>query len=151
MVLTILYPPSVGVSAASAPTVESVPAPAATIFPLHAIHRANSYPFRSIIIIHGLNGDVIESWTNAATKAFWPKDFLPRDVPEARVMAFGYNANAAFGNTTADIVDHAKDLLGSLLDTREEGDEKLRSIIFIAHSVGGIVVKQVCNSASVPS
>lgn len=64
-------------------------------------------------------------------------------------MSFGYNADAAFGNTTADIVDHAKDLLGSLIDKREEEDEKLRPIIFIAHSLGGIVVKQVRYSTRV--
>lgn len=58
-------------------------------------------------------------------------------------MAFGYNADAAFGNTTADIIDHAKDLLSSLIDRREEEGENSRPIIFIAHSLGGIVVKQV--------
>lgn len=63
------------------------------------------------------------------------------------MFTFGYNADAAFGNTTADIVDHAKDLLGSLIDKREEQDEMLRPIIFIAHSLGGIIVKQVLNSA----
>ncbi len=35
-------------------------------------------------------------------------------------MTFGYNAHAAFGNTTADIIDHAKSLLSSLVDKREE-------------------------------
>jgi len=35
-------------------------------------------------------------------------------------MTFGYNADAAFGNTTANINDHAKDLLSSLIDKREE-------------------------------
>lgn len=62
-------------------------------------------------------------------------------------MAFGYNANVVFGNTTADIVDHAKDLLRGLIDKREEKDENLRPIIFIAHSLGGIVVKQVGNGS----
>ena len=37
-------------------------------------------------------------------------------------MTFGYNADAAFGNTTADIADHAKGLLSSLVDEREEED-----------------------------
>jgi hypothetical protein len=37
-------------------------------------------------------------------------------------MSFGYNANAMFGNSTADIMDHAKDLLSSLIDKREEDD-----------------------------
>ncbi|TVY12820.1 Protein SERAC1, partial [Lachnellula arida] len=73
--------------------------------------------------------------------AFWPEDFLPYDIPEARVLTFGYNSNAAFGNTTADIIDHAKDLLGSLIDKREEENETRRQIIFIAHSLGGIIIK----------
>ena len=35
-------------------------------------------------------------------------------------MTFGYDASTAFGNSTADIVDHAKALLSSLVDKREE-------------------------------
>lgn len=104
-----------------------------------------------VVIVHGLNGHPITSWSNPVTKAFWPKDFLPLDIPEARVMTYGYNADAAFGNTTADIVDHAKDLLGSLVDKREEEDEQRRPIVFIAHSLGGIVVKQALLSARIES
>jgi Putative serine esterase (DUF676) len=59
------------------------------------------------------------------------------------VLTFGYNANAAFGNIIADIVDYAKDLLSSLIDKCEEENETWRQIIFIAHSLGGIIVKQV--------
>ena len=58
-------------------------------------------------------------------------------------MSFEYNADAAFGNTTADIIDNAKSLLSSMIDKREEDDELRRPIIFIGHSLGGIVIKQV--------
>jgi hypothetical protein len=76
----------------------------------------------SVVAVHGLNGDPKNTWTNPKTNAFWLKDFLPQDVPNARIMTFGYNANVVFGNTTADIIDHAKGLLSSLIDKREEDD-----------------------------
>ena len=75
--------------------------------------------------VHGLNGDQVNTWTNPKTEAFWLRDYLPLDIPSARVMTFGYNADAAFGNTTADISDHAQDLLSSLFDRREKDDVKL--------------------------
>lgn len=76
----------------------------------------------SIVAVHGLFGDQKDSWTHRKTNAFWLSDFLPQDVPNARVMTFGYNADAAFGNTAADIEDHAKSLLSGLIDKREEDD-----------------------------
>jgi hypothetical protein len=76
----------------------------------------------SLVAVHGLNGDAKRTWTHRETNAFWLQDFLPQDVQNMRVMSFGYNASAAFGNTTATIADHARDLLGCLVDKREEGD-----------------------------
>jgi len=102
-----------------------------------------------VIAVHGLNGDPMNTWTDRKTSVFWLKDLLPQDVPNVRVMSYGYNASAAFGNTTADIVDHAKGLLSSLIDKREEDDEKRRRIIFVGHSLGGIVIKQALFQASI--
>jgi hypothetical protein len=78
--------------------------------------------YHSLVAVHGLNGDARRTWTQHKTNALWLQDFLPRDVKNIRVMSFGYNASAAFGNTTATIVDHAKDLLCCLVDKREEED-----------------------------
>lgn len=118
----------------------------------------------SVVAVHGLGGNAIDTWTHPKSNAFWLRDFLPRQIPDARVMTFGYNAAAAFGQSTADVLDYAKSLLSSLIDKREElevrldtrqfpkltvmeelttGQEKDRPLIFIAHSLGGIVVKQV--------
>jgi hypothetical protein len=72
------------------------------------------------VAVHGLGGDLIETWTHPKSKAFWLKDFLPKQIPDARIMTFGYNANAAFGQSTAEVVDHAKSLLVSLVDKRED-------------------------------
>lgn len=55
-------------------------------------------------------------------------------------MTFGYNADAAFGNTTADISDHAKDLLSSLIDRREEDDVRLLHSISEASAAADVRV-----------
>ena len=68
--------------------------------------------------VHGLGGDAFTTWTHPKSKAFWLKDFLPQQIPDARIMTFGYNAAAAFGQSTAEIIDHAKSLLASLVDMR---------------------------------
>jgi hypothetical protein len=72
------------------------------------------------VAVHGLGGDAIHTWTHAKSKAFWLKDFLPQQIPDARIMTFNYNAAAAFGQSTAEVIDHAKGLLSSLVDKREE-------------------------------
>ena len=95
-----------------------------------------------IVAVHGLNGDAIRTWTEPKSKKLWLQDFLPASIEGTRVMSFRYNAAAAFGNTTATIRDHASDLLGSLVAHRGDEDETARPIVFIAHSLGGIIVKQ---------
>lgn len=94
-----------------------------------------------IVAVHGLNGKETMSWTDPKSKKLWLQDFLPADIEGARVMTFGYNAETAF-KTSADIFDYARGLLRRLVDHREESDEKTRPIIFIVHSLGGIIVKQ---------
>jgi hypothetical protein len=65
------------------------------------------------VAVHGLGGDSIKTWTHPKSKAFWLKDFLSLHVPDARIITFGHNADAAFGQLTAEVVDHAKSLLAS--------------------------------------
>jgi hypothetical protein len=85
-------------------------------------NNADIFDLHSLVAVHGLNGDAKRTWTHRETNALWLQDFLPRDVKNIRVMSFGYNASAAFGGTTATIADHAKALLGCLVDKREGED-----------------------------
>ena len=89
--------------------------------PLQKIHGISliSSSLSSIVVVHGPNGDPIKTWTHSANNHFWPQDSLPLDVKGARVLNYGYNADVVFVKSTADIWDHAKGLLGSLMDERE--------------------------------
>ncbi|EXJ89617.1 hypothetical protein A1O3_02684 [Capronia epimyces CBS 606.96] len=108
-------------------------------------------PAVDIVAVHGLGGDAIHTWTHPKSKAIWLKDFLPAQIPNARIMTFGYNAAMALGQSTAEVIDHARSLLASLVDKREEPEEIQRPLIFIAHSLGGIVVKQALLQARLES
>jgi hypothetical protein len=71
----------------------------------------------SIVMVHGLNGDSIETWTQGG--CCWPRDLLPTKLTTARVLTFGYNADLAWNDSTFGIADHANMLLTSLRDKRE--------------------------------
>ncbi len=76
---------------------------------------------------------------------YWPKHLIPRTLPTARVLVYGYDTNIrhSWGSPLSKntVYDIASDLLASL-----EAECRLqpsRPIVFIAHSLGGIVVKEM--------
>ena len=56
-----------------------------------------TYPV-DIVAIHGLNGDNRKTWEIEGVN--WLQDFLPQDLPGARVFSYGYNADVyTFGSS----------------------------------------------------
>ena len=102
-----------------------------------------------IVAVHGLGGDWENTWT-ADNGKLWLRDFLPdqlREVKcEPRIFSYGYDASTVFSKSVADIEDAATGLLNSLALERISKVEERRPLIFIAHSLGGIVVKKVSQS-----
>jgi hypothetical protein len=96
-----------------------------------------------IIAIHGINGDPFTTWTCETTGRLWLRDFLPDDVPGARVFSFGYDAQICFSKSISGINEIALMLLNQLLVKRRSKNCQSSPLIFICHSMGGIIVKQV--------
>ncbi|RMJ26426.1 hypothetical protein PHISP_02698 [Aspergillus sp. HF37] len=116
-------------------------------------------PNIDIIAIHGLNpknkSRVAErSWE--ADDKLWLRDFLPRRLPRARILLFGYNSRVGKQSSAAGVREQAQTLLNKIWLERQvptifpcfeskisfmQGCED-RPILFIAYSLGGIVVKE---------
>ncbi|KAL4929570.1 uncharacterized protein BDV17DRAFT_298019 [Aspergillus undulatus] len=102
------------------------------------------FPKIDIVAIHGLNPKNKErhaerTW-EASNGKIWLRDFLPKQLPQARILLFGYNSNVSIQSSSAGVREQAQYLLNRLWLERQ-GCES-RPILFIAHSLGGIVVKE---------
>ena len=100
---------------------------------------------RSIVFVHGLTGNRQNTWTHN-DGVFWPQDLLPKDLPTARIMTFGYDADVVGIVKTAGsntLRDHGKSLANDLAMRRARSNSIMRPLIFVAHSLGGLVVEQV--------
>ncbi|KAH9237218.1 hypothetical protein K456DRAFT_1830755, partial [Colletotrichum gloeosporioides 23] len=97
-----------------------------------------------IVAVHGLNGHREHTWTASGGK-HWLRDFLPTDLPDVRVLCWGYDSNthSTSGVSCHYLYDHARELVADLSRKREVTKSRERPIIFVAHSLGGIVVKSV--------
>jgi hypothetical protein len=52
------------------------------------------------------------------TGKMWLKDFLPDDVPGIRVMSYGYNSNLSSESNDIDFLDHRRNFLQALENSR---------------------------------
>ncbi|CAF9941047.1 MAG: hypothetical protein HETSPECPRED_002855 [Heterodermia speciosa] len=78
-------------------------------------------PSIDIVFVHGLYGGREATWTHEQSKVFWPKDLLPRDIEDARIHSFGYNAKVvdwAEPPSDATIGMHAGSLAARLVGLR---------------------------------
>ena len=58
-------------------------------------------------------------------------------------MSYGYDAAFALSSSVSDIETAAASLLDYLDGERQNKQEKQRPIVFVAYSLGGIIVKKV--------
>ncbi|KAH0495096.1 hypothetical protein TgHK011_008666 [Trichoderma gracile] len=102
----------------------------------------------SIVALSGLGHHAFGAFTDKSGTHMWLRDSLPWHLvsessgkPMARVMIYGYESAIAGSKSMQNIEDLATTFHSSLYALA--ADPARRRIMFIGHSFGGLVIKQV--------
>ncbi|KAK8067630.1 hypothetical protein PG996_006742 [Apiospora saccharicola] len=101
-----------------------------------------------IVFVHGLRGSRLGTWSSPSGFC-WPRDLLAQedDFKTSRIIAWGYDSRVAEVTryvSQEGLSSFAKDLLADLASLRVGVS---RPIVFVAHSLGGLVVKDALIAA----
>ncbi|KAL9032165.1 MAG: hypothetical protein Q9180_006660 [Flavoplaca navasiana] len=94
-----------------------------------------------LVFVHGLSDDWQSTWNQAGIS--WIESFLPNDVPSTRILTCGW------GTQDVSQKDPSLGICG-LQDYEKKRDNKMRPVVFLAHSLGGLILQnflQHCDPA----
>lgn len=100
-----------------------------------------------VIFVHGLTGSPTETWTSSGQEPdgkYWPA-WLGTDLPHLNLYTVGYPASlfAKWAKKEQDLYERAKNTL-ELMSSYGIGE---RPLVFVGHSLGGLLIKQMLRTA----
>ncbi|KAM7221184.1 hypothetical protein V8F06_003359, partial [Rhypophila decipiens] len=103
------------------------------------------------VFVHGVAGHRVHTWKHGPNESehseeygyFWPRDSLGVDVPGCRVFTYGYDTHPSPTSSKITLQDMADNLLVSLSRYRRTPMAVNAPIIWVCHSLGGMVFKAV--------
>ncbi|KPA35726.1 hypothetical protein FLAG1_11555 [Fusarium langsethiae] len=95
-----------------------------------------------IIAVPGLGSHALGSWKSPNSDDVWLRDFLPKDVPNIRVLLYGYDTSLQGSLSNQSMEDLGGGFLEKLIAFRANDGTNRRPIIFIGHSLGGLLIKE---------
>ncbi|KAF5578380.1 ankyrin protein [Fusarium subglutinans] len=93
-----------------------------------------------LIAVCGLGGHALGSFKEKNGRFVWLRDALPSDIPNARILTYGYSSQLVGSESFQSLTDLGRTLQIDLEDIRDSNQP--RSILFIGHSLGGLVIKE---------
>ena len=111
---------------------------------IKVLHDGGAGACVDIVFVHGLTGNAYDTWLYKETGVYWPEDLLKQDLPDTRILSYGYDADIVkFWDPVSNsrLSNHAEKLVGDLVRERERTNTETRKILFVAHSLGGLVTE----------
>ena len=110
------------------------------------LYEGGPEPSVDIVFVHGLTGNAYNTWLykDKGVMVHWPSELLKQDLPDARMMSFGYDAdivNLWNPRSHSPLTGHAENMVGALVRKRERTNTEERKILFVGHSLGGLVIE----------
>ena len=98
----------------------------------------------SCIVISGLASHPLGSWQPKGEDSsfMWIRDTLPAAFPDVRFILYGYDTALQGSRSFQTIIDLARTLIGGL-EANGWASPTAKPIIFLAHSLGGVLLKQL--------
>lgn len=119
---------------------------------VHSIaNTENSNRIADIVFVHGLQGSSHGTWTygieGSSEYFFWPEQ-LGRELPDCGIWSIGYSAGITELGKPGMLIEKRALNLVSQFGVKNIGD---RPVIFICHSMGGLLVKELAVRGALPS
>ncbi|CAH0022758.1 unnamed protein product [Clonostachys rhizophaga] len=91
------------------------------------------------VVISGLGSHPMGSWQPRGDKTFmWIRDSLPGLLDDIRFILYGYNTKLLDSKSIQAVPDLARSFIAAL----QAGNWMSKPLIFLAHSLGGVLMKQ---------
>ncbi|XP_044866132.1 protein SERAC1 isoform X2 [Mauremys mutica] len=136
------------------------------VYVLHPQYRSSQPIKADVLFIHGLLGAAFKTWRQQDinqpldVKAFegeevysecWPKTWLASDCPSLRIVSVEYDTHLSDWKTKCPIEDHRKSIAyrsNELLTKLRAAGVGDRPLVWVSHSMGGLLVKKMLVDAS---
>jgi pimeloyl-ACP methyl ester carboxylesterase len=116
---------------------------------LEPINSDCASPHLNVLFVHGLGGDPVGTWCYKGREDdgyFWPR-WLAEDMKGLAVYSLGYPADKASWGSGWPIAEAAAAALERLMSNRALQASGDTPIVFVCHSLGGLIVKKLVLTA----
>ncbi|XP_078474549.1 protein SERAC1 isoform X2 [Lampetra planeri] len=134
------------------------------MFLLHPLHRSSEEVSADVLFVHGLLGGGFKTWRqqdvetapseegpeSEAYTHCWPKAWLAPDCPGIRILSLDYDTHLSDWKVKCPAEQHRRSLASRSVEMLEKlrlagvGD---RPLVWVAHSMGGLLVKKMLSDA----